>query len=762
MRFSVELNSRVKEVWRESYIQYSKLNIFLKNKVEDRWTDKDEYTFINSLETELKKVYTFIQSKLDETNRAIDQCVTLLEERENEACSSSVVDMLAGIIVDVNELSKFYALNLAGFKRIVSKHDTYTPHKIHDFFYGNMLEAYPLDEQRFDILIVRISKIYDFFRQQNESKGLVGSNNSLQKKCQTLFESTTDKYLIHPDYITELKALILLHFPIDGFSQGNQCNPSDTAISSVYYDNDTFDLYHARLSHVPGVDAIQMRWYGKINDKQDIYVERKTYLAASQSNTLVKNRFKLKECQIDEFVDSKCIADDLGQDLKKESEAYGFKKKENTLIIRSIRESILKRKLKPVCREFFNRTSFQLPKNPAIKINMDTDIAFIREDHMDGQIRRRKNKKDVNWRRLDVGIDYPFRKISDNDILRFPYAILDVKKLSSPEQEAPEWLSTLLNSHMVYKVPDFSRYIHGVSSLFEDRIRDCPPWLSELNGDIRKAPDANVGLSRSKSSRALFNGLPMHLPNPFCEPSEDDMLGSFEEKTKKNDETSPSKDQAEKVDTSPFKDESHSDKEQAKALYFVPREDDNKRQAFRKTTEQEANPQIVISMEENTDRVSSDATISIFSKYKPNFTNKENTESKEGLSESISVLGSSLKVSSRNGPRRFDAKAFFSNERTFMSWLQFCTILFTISLNLLNNGDGITRVVGSLFVIVSLFVSMYALFRFHFRAFQLRTGRASLRIDDVYGPGILCALLITALAVNFYLRIPYLFETEKA
>jgi hypothetical protein len=51
-----------------------------------------------------------------------------------------------------------------------------------------------------------------------------------------------------------------------------------------------------------------------------------------------------------------------------------------------------------------------------------------------------------------------------------------------------------------------------------------------------------------------------------------------------------------------------------------------------------------------------------------------------------------------------------------------------------------------------LFHNSYALARFQIRSWQLRTNKQIVRYDDVWGPTVLCILLVTALVVNFYLR----------
>ena len=100
---------------------------------------------------------------------------------------------------------------------------------------------------------------------------------------------------------------------------------------------------------------------------------------------------------------------------------------------------------------------------------------------------------------------------------------------------------------------------------------------------------------------------------------------------------------------------------------------------------------------------------------------------------------------------RVEPKTFFANERTFISWLQFCALILTISLSLINFGDHVSQLCGGFFLIIAALLSIYALWRYQYRAFQIRT-RSNTRYDDLYGPAILCFLLVIAIIVNFSLR----------
>lgn len=63
-----------------------------------------------------------------------------------------------------------------------------------------------------------------------------------------------------------------------------------------------------------------------------------------------------------------------------------------------------------VMRTFYNRTAFQLPGDARVRISLDTELTMVREDNWDGQIRSGNN-----WRRTDIGIDWPFEQLPPGD-----------------------------------------------------------------------------------------------------------------------------------------------------------------------------------------------------------------------------------------------------------------------------------------------------------------------------------------------------------
>lgn len=108
----------------------------------------------------------------------------------------------------------------------------------------------------------------------------------------------------------------------------------------------------------------------------------------------------------------------------------------------------------PVMRTFYNRTAFQLPGDARVRISLDTELTMIREDNWDGRIR-----SGDNWRRMDIGIDYPFDQLPPEDKEPFKYGVLEVKLQTQYGQEPPKWVTDLVMSHLVEAVPKVSACI---------------------------------------------------------------------------------------------------------------------------------------------------------------------------------------------------------------------------------------------------------------------------------------------------------------
>lgn len=353
--------------------------------------------------------------------------------------------------------------------------------------FDTRLKAKPFYKENYDASVIKLSKLYDLVR----TRGNPVKGDSAAGGSQASFIRQTTKYWVHPDNVTELKLIILKHLPVLVFNASKEFEQQDQAITSIYYDNpEKWDLYEGRLKKTEGAEAIRLRWYGGMKT-ETIFVERKTHREDWTGEKSVKARFSIKEKNVNAYMKGELLPAAIFEKARKEGKKSEKAIAEDERLASEIQYSVLKRGYKPVCRSFYNRTAFQLPADARVRISLDTELTMVREDNLDGRTRCGNN-----WRRMDIGVDYPFSQLSPEDAERFPYAILEVKLQTQVGQEPPEWIRQLISSHLVEAVPKFSKFIHGTATLFPSRINLLPFWMPQMDVDIRKPVTHDFGIRR--------------------------------------------------------------------------------------------------------------------------------------------------------------------------------------------------------------------------------------------------------------------------
>ncbi|KAF8945482.1 hypothetical protein BGZ47_002546 [Haplosporangium gracile] len=107
----------------------------------------------------------------------------------------------------------------------------------------------------------------------------------------------------------------------------------------------------------------------------------------------------------------------------------------------------------------------------------------------------------------------------------------------------------------------------------------------------------------------------------------------------------------------------------------------------------------------------------------------------------------------KKGPKRPDAKAFFSNERTYMHWIKFGLLLGSMALTLLSFGKSMGLRVGLVLVLVAMSTLVYATTIFHLRDRWMKQFRLDVLYYDRVGPSILFMALFAAFATNVALTV---------
>lgn len=454
-----------------------------------------------------------------------------------------------------------------------------------------------------------------------------------------------------------------------------------------------------------------------------MFIERKTHHAPWLDGASVKDRFRLDEKDVNRFTEGRYTADMIAHDLRqKDIEKATID--DVHFIAKGVQTSFREKRLQPMLRVFYNRTAFQLPGDQRMRVSLDTDLTFIREDHLDGQLRRQPPH---NWRRNDVGIDYPFSYLKESDVLRFPYAILETKLQTHLGQEPPAWLTSLVESHLVHEVPRFSKYLHGACHFYRERMPLLPWWLAELNVDIRKPRAEHIGLTRSRSFKPLIDG--RYRRAMIEEQERANQQAVVNQGTTAVGTLAPSQQQQKQR---PRSNNSSSDDGQWRTVsttngpttttnYMAVRLNDNHSLPPPLPEKNNSNhhPPPPPSNGNFLPPKVNDFLNNQGNKWISKLRGKIGTDSESG--SSTKPFGASVDDDPREYKRqrvkvRVEPKVFFANERTFISWLQFSALIMTVALSLLNFGDQTSRVIGGVFLALAAGVAIYALYRFEKRA----------------------------------------------
>ncbi|WWC62681.1 uncharacterized protein I303_105278 [Kwoniella dejecticola CBS 10117] len=726
----------------------------------------------------------------DDDGASSDISVDAIEERFRE-----LEEEVAVLVADVHDLALFTKLNFTGFIKIVKKHDKLTGFSLKPTFNKEFLERHPFYRMNYDPLIVKLSKLFDLVR----TRGHPVEGDSSAGGSQNAFVRSTTKYWVHDENIVPLKLAIMKHLPVLVFDSNKEFSKADSAITSIYFDNEELELYLGRLEKTEGAEAIRMRWYGDVTGIT-IFVERKTHREDWTGEKSVKERFVIKEDKMNAYLAGHYTMDDefdalVKKGKKTEKEVEGMKQLAN-----EIQYAIITRKLRPVMRTFYNRTAFQLPGNASVRISLDTELTMVREDNFDGN-----DRTNGNWRRTDFGIDHPFNNIPSSEKELFPYGVLEVKLATKVGEEPPQWIRDLINSHLVEAVPKFSKFIHGCASLLPERVDLVPFWLPQMDQDIRKPvsaksrvlierPHSNAHSSASATTSAIHSPARSSQPSyhePVSEGEEDE---EFLIATAKNEDEHlrlPPGAAAEARAARDFREKKLRDEANLQASSARPTANaqkingngDSRSELERRNSNNKYDPSLRIDPLASSDRFDKNVSLldaKSLKKLNEAVAARQGKDGKKGGQTPIqedsededehevdqeedeqgdqviyvdqfrAPPGKRIAV-----PVRVEPKVVFAAERTFLKWSHFAILLSGVSIALLNfidPKDSVGMISALLFTITALMSITYSGGMYAYRIMKLRK-RMAIDYHDKYGPTLLCAALIGSVLVNLVLRL---------
>jgi len=477
MKFGNSLLYQMKPEWKDYYIQYIDLKLYLKNK--KPFGEEEEEDFINKIKENFCLVKDFTEKKYNELKNIINNCQEKIDKlpKSENTNYSDINEQLSVATNDILELDTYIRLNGLGFSKILKKHDKLTPYNIKSN-YVEELKAFPFN-LNFNELIIKLSKLFAITNVDPFKNAKTNNNTGTEH-----FIRSTSKYWVHKNNITAVKCSILKHLPVNIYN--SKTGRFDPGITSIYFDNSNFDLYVGRLKLLKGAEAFRIRWYGAVNDSDIVYMERKINQGAKISESSHKERFPLEEKYVNDYLAGKYNFEEKIKNYRENGLRTEKQLEELERFSTEYQNAVINKGLKPVLRTFYNRIAFQFPDHARIRISLDTDLCMIREDNYG-----RPRCKD-NWRREDVKTDFPFDYLPDEDITRFPFGILEIKLQTQYGVKAPQWIEDLINSHLVEQIPKFSKFVHGVSVLNKDRVPLVPYWLPQLDVLEQKEKDMRI------------------------------------------------------------------------------------------------------------------------------------------------------------------------------------------------------------------------------------------------------------------------------
>ena len=509
----------------------------------------------------------------------------------------------------------------------------------------------------------------------------------------------------------EVKTYILRRLPVLVYNpqtvkvvEGSQPDPT---ITSLYFDNEDFQLYTQKVDRASDATSLRLRWYGHLRDRPEIMLEKKT-IKDDRSSEI---RVPLKEKHVKSFISGdhrkEKNIEKLRHRLGPESNAAAQLESN----VEEIQEFVKEHGLQPMLRANYTRTAFQIPGDDRLRISLDTDVAFIREDCLDHD---RPCRSPEDWHRNDidrVAMEYPFSEIRKGEIALFPYALLEIKVKEDGIKRKTEWISDLMSSHLVKEAPRFSKFVHGVAQLFEDYVNSFPFWLSDLETDIRRDPEDAFREEQEKKA---------------IEAEDNIHVGSLLEGKTASSFTaavgSPVGRQL--VHSAEMKDKMAGER-------LAPERD---------------------VVDKATHPAETSPGIPGLRSFLPSFSNSKYARARRRqsvqLPPAVREPGQLIKDT---GDVRVEPKVWLANQRTFIKWQHISVLLASLSLGLYNaasESNDVARGLAIVYTLIAVLAALWGLYIYQVRNRMIRA-RSGKDFDNVVGPVVVCVGLIVALCLNF-------------
>ncbi|KAG9236927.1 putative vacuolar transporter chaperone 2 [Amylocarpus encephaloides] len=733
MRFGKKLRNSVYPPWKGEYMDYAKLKGMLREDEDDpTWTEDDENKFCDeALNVQLEKVAAFQAS----TFQALEERATKTGEKLKDLAPEDgsrkgdipmgrfkeIEDELDSITNEVKELKKYSNINYTGFLKIVKKHDRKrgNHYKIRPMVQLRLSKRPFNSEQSYAPLLNKLSMMYYVVRQQlDESLEQIASSDT-QSQTQNGERYVAYKFWVHLDNLLEVRTFILRRLPVLVYSEQSSKGvdgQGDPTLTSLYFDNPEFSLYNQKVERQIDASSIRIRWAGQLNAGPEVVIEQKIIDEHGRSE---ERKFPIKEKYIQDFINGEYKMENTIR--KMERQGYSPEKVDDFKhTVDSLQKFILDNDLQPILRANYTRTAFQKPQDDKVRISIDTHLAFVREDSIDPD---RPCRAPNNWHRMDIdnsSMEYPFPNINQGELSKFPYAVLEIKVKEDGARKHPQWVEDLMSSHLVHKAPRFSKFVHGVASLFEDNVNNLPFWLSEVETDIRQDPHTAFEAEEERKARKA---------------EDEQVVGSFLGTPRPSASFKPAV-------SSPLGKSYMRDRMEAE-------ESAGRRADFGKSKSQTASN--ADNAEESSARTGGYGTLSsVFPSFSLSRYAQVRREKYVSLPPGVTKPTQLIKDS---GPLKVEPKVWLANERTYLKWQHICFLLGSFAIVLSNTGshDSLRLAMGITYLVVSVFAAGWGYYMHRTRR-DMIVARSGKDFDNMIGPMVVSFALIVALILNFVFK----------
>jgi len=747
------------KAWAPHYIDYSGLKEYVES------GNCKERGFAKRVRGEKRKVDAFARGKVQELINEL-QHLEKFATNDPSKLTEQQVDAIGEKIINLDQFSYH---NLEGFRKIIKKYKKLTGNSSTLLLDGS---ASPLHETTAVLhnLIVHLSNIWTL---------ALGTRKTEPWEPPAAFARKTTKYWIRPEDISKLKIFIMKRLPIlemnksakvdlDFVMQG--LDQTHNFISSVYLDSDEFTSYHQRIRLEEGAQLMRIRWYGgdgqppqttgdgfdSSDDEGDaafntqfrpgtashtqrrslvprpseknpfFFVERKTHHEKWTGEKSVKERFKLRQNVMGEFMEGTL---DLTAEFKKMVEENVIKAQsyESSLKLAEECQSLVQTLgLKPKIRTSYHRTAFQLDSSNQVRLSLDFPLYLFRE--------RMPESQEKFWSNIDA----------PSNLTPFEYGVLEIKIVGD---EKVAWVDELLESGWLKPIPKFSKFQHTIATCFPDQVEVNPYWLDNV-----EVAASNVEESSTDPVQPVASS-----------PEKQQMMAS---KNGAGGEGEAAFFHTLSSNTAPA---TISDGQLVRDPGDDPKE--NAGIHHSKTAAHGTNATDSVLVEMGTSLAPTCPTSSTITREHPvlsaNGLRKRAARNKvvpEELSETKVEPPRQNKFALKKTnlvKSKVEPKTYFANERTFIQWLSAALLIITLASGIMTVGYK-GQIIGTVFYPVGFGIIAYALGMFHWRRVKI-SARDGGRFDDSIGPNIIAgALLLAMITTLIFVWIPEPTDTSNS